>query len=381
MKILATYLFISVVLSGCVTASVVPKNVMPKTPGLEIHNNHSKSTNILSCIKSKIHERRSKNIKLPLRVAVGEIPNRMGSIKGIPLPDRLKEQVYTSVNWLSGPIFEMVYSDLDDPTGLPMNPYGTSVSPRKSTAEAEAAFSQLDMIILGSLNGLEQVRSADIDMEISALGLSGKVQAYDLTLTLSLVDSKTRDIYAGPADLTVRVYSAVQGASFFLLHGDDFSRARGDFSQPVVVRQALKYLADSVVAVLFEEFAAKNFNVPQAACESPQLYSESGYVSAQYSHSSEPFSVQIYKNKNGICARAVVPSSISEKQYAVDFKQYNEQHLLTPILTQHRVSIEDVKYGLCMPEEKLLPTVSALEVIIHDDKNHYIAGDRISIRK
>jgi hypothetical protein len=349
---------------------------MPEIPRPIIYSPQTQATWVLDCLSAQLRPFNSVKIK----VVVGDLPNDVGQVGELILPKNMKPFVENSIARFSN-VFKLY--DTGDITGV--NSYSVNLLPLieagniNQTKFLQGIIISPDISITGRLYMAQVTKSAELDLEIMYLGIGGKVKVHDAALQLKMVNPKTFEVIGSPVALRVRVYSAEQGASAFVIHSDTFSRAQASFVIGNPITYALQYLSDHAVANLIREYSAARFRTTFAECESKSADKGINRIPDQLDTAPGrlPLRIDLYAKKATYCAK-VHPrrrGGLPAGRVRITWEQYRSNAILLGPRVSDTPSVEEVLGGeICVPIQYVNPNSDSMEMSIENENDGRLLG-------
>jgi len=369
---------IGFLLSGCVSMPVVPKNAMPKIPEPDIYGSVSQLKPWLDCLSGQLSQEKNDTIK----ITVAALPNTMGTqTPGINLPSTLQPYIKNSLHHIKH-VFKIYNSS--NLTGI------KNLAARLPSASAVAEpiardlmigpIINVDVVLTGSIYMVQETKAASLNSEIYGLGLTGEVKCYDIAaeLTANHADS---GLELQRHALSIRLYKAEQGLTFFKITGGELAKADSAFVQSPSVNGSLQFLSDFLTAAVIRDLAEGAFKKSYGSCDQYIIGLDNSRIPTQASLETTTHPVTLaLKNREGqqclVSNQALNKRVNPSETLQVVFRQYSSPDLLSaPIEPAQRgnASVNDFLRGeVCLPKERLYKNAKSIEVLIFDHQQNVI---------
>lgn len=369
-------------LSGCISAPVIPERAFPIVLQPEIFSYDTPARAHLDCLSDQLADHKDTTF----RVFLADIPNRVApQIGDVNLPQSMRAQVAESLGRITDgfKLYDSEGLHGFDGISVGVNQVLPGIPAHMSVDMLAAHIVKPHITITGALHMAQVSRSGEIDTELFGLGIGGVVKVFDASLQLNAVNSQTRVYMTAPVSLQVRIYAAEQGASAFVLTGDNFSRGKAQFVQSAPTTYALQYLADYAAATLIREIAVANFNLNFSECERATDWQQAGRVVDKSSKKKPdlPVRVSIEQNGNQIC----VQFKTNHKRIRLDdvvkisIKQYRGYGILTEPINVERVQSTILNGRICIPPEVIRRGTDSMEVQVENISGNLLGAGRANI--
>lgn len=252
--------------SACANSPTYPAAMKPQVPGPVIYQTLTPSTRLLDCQSSQMLQRHGERY----RVVLGKLDNTVGkSVGTVALPTSLRPATRSALARLDAPFILFDNMDMSGMWAVPEEAQKMGQIAPFNSADAliEGEVIKADLVIEGELFAGEVRRSAEQDTEIAILGVGSKVKVTDIEIQLYWKNAVTRQIIGAPISLRARLYEAEQGASAFVVHGEEYSRYKYSFVDQAPGIFTVQYLVDTGVATLTRDLAANHMGIDLSSCD------------------------------------------------------------------------------------------------------------------
>lgn len=257
----------TVMLSACVNAPTHPKALgVPAPNAPQLFPVDDETTKTLDCLSAEIRAAGADDERKKIRIALGALPNTVGPKVGrVDIPHSLQPFVRVALDRISSGIIIVDENN----SSVEENNSGTAQRSSRSTTISADPRDVVQLRMNGSIYTAAPFRVFENELQALGIGTGTRVEAVDIGIQLfwhARVSPRTFQQSGSSVSMVIRLYSAEQGASAFLITSgqNGLVMARSRAAQEATPHRALQSAVNIAVGMLIKARASRDWGVASA---------------------------------------------------------------------------------------------------------------------